>query len=136
MIMAKEDNAQLLLIGGITICILIILSSAAIVSMSGVNIPIDKTSFIKGEYDNIRSKLYQVLKHNLENRLDDEEYVMSIFNYARDQFSFAEARHDMYFHAEFLDFYYISDQPKGIITKLTLRNNYDVISEEVIYQIE
>ena len=136
MIMNKEDNAQLLLIGGITICILIIVSSATIVSMSGVNIPIDKTSFIKSEYDNIRSKFYLVLKHNLESRLDDEEYVMSSFNYTRDQFSFAEARHDVYFYAEFLDFYYISDQPKGIITRLTLRNDNDVMSEEVIYQIE
>lgn len=134
-VQARESEAQLLMIGGITICVIIIVASAATISLSSINIPVDETSSIKSEFDNIREKFGLALQDRLHGKLDNISLVLLYFNDTRNLFTFAEARHDNYFDAVFVGITSTTDEPDGIVAFIVLGDNHDCISERVEYYI-
>ena len=131
---SKNEKSQLLLIAGITICVLIIVSSAATVSMVGTFIPIDKSLSIKTEYENVKEKYGLALQDHLEGRLQTAD-VNYWFNITKSLFSYAEARHHYFFDAQLVGLTSISADNDGLIVIITLSNENDFISEEVEYYI-
>jgi len=131
-----NEKAQLLVLTGVTICVLIITSYGAIVSMSSVNVPLDKSSFVKSEFDNVRTDFGLVLQDQLHGKMNDLDFVRMCFNHTRDLFVFAEAQYNNYFNAEFIEITYTMDTPDGIVAVITLDNGFDVVTDEVYYHIE
>ena len=130
-----NDEAQLLVLTGVTICVLIIVSYGAIISMSSINVPLDKSSFIKSEFDNVRTEFGLVLHDQLHGKMNDIDFVRMCFNHTRDLFAFAEAQHNNYFNAEFINVTYTMDTPDGIVAIITLSNDLDIVRDQVFYHI-
>ena len=85
----KKDDAQLLLVAGIFLCVAIITLASVSVSLANIDISIDKTSFIKSEYDNVRKEFGVALKDKLAGKLQySEELILTYFNDVRDTFIF------------------------------------------------
>ena len=131
----KDDEAQLLVLTGVTICVLIIVSYGAIISMSSINVPLDKSSFIKSEFDNVRTEFGLVLHDQLHGKMNDIDFVRMCFNHTRDLFAFAEAQHNNYFNAEFINVTYTMDTPDGIVAIITLSNDFNIVRDQVFYHI-
>ena len=130
-----NDEAQLLVLTGVTICVLIIVSYGAIISISSINVPLDKSSFIKSEFDNVRTEFGLVLHDQLHGKMNDIDFVRMCFNHTRDLFAFAEAQHNNYFNAEFINVTYTMDTPDGIVAIITLSNDLDIVRDQVFYHI-
>ena len=134
-IIKKDNNAQLLLIAGISICVLIIVSSAATVSMVDSFVPTDKTSSIKTEYDNVRNKFGLALQDHLEGKLETAD-VNYWFDITNNLFSYALARHNYYFNAVLVDTISSNgDNDDSIIVILNFSNKNDCITEQIEYYI-
>ena len=132
---ASNNKAQLILIAGITICVLIIVASAATVSMIDSFVPIEESSSIKSEYDNVRNKFGNSLKDHLEGRMETAD-VDYWFNVSKSLFSFAEGRHNYFFDAKIISLTSTSGEKlDGMIVEITLSDKNDNICEQVEYYI-
>jgi hypothetical protein len=139
--LCKENNAQLLLLGGIIISVILIASAAIAINLSNISIPLDKTSSIKTDYDNIRKEFGIALKDNVKDYLtefdpDDALQLTQMYSEdIKDTFVFfIESYNDNYFDAEIGEEW--KDGIVGVITvKLTLSDSDEIIQEEVVYDL-
>jgi len=134
-----DDRSQVLLLAGVAITIAIISFAMVSVSLSSIHMPIDKSSFIKSEFDNIRREFGVALIDKAEDGLKYPKNIfndlfMLYFNDTRDVFIFVEVLHDNYFYAELVEITYTVDEPRGFIVLLTLFNEDEYISEEISYE--
>ena len=129
------DDAQLLLIAGIFLSVAIVSLASVMVSLANIDISIDKTSFIKTEYDNVRKEFGTALRDKLEDKLGyGADLACVYFNDTRDTFVFyLESLKNNYFDAEFKYITYNNYQPNGICCYLRLGNGKEYISELVYY---
>lgn len=132
----NNKKAQILMIGGIIMCVMIVLSSVASISLTNIAVSIDKTTFIKSEFECVKDKFGLLLNDRLSGKLNNITFIYSSFNYSRDLLSFAEARHNNYFNAEFVEMTYTADEADGMIVDIILSNKNDYIKERVAYYIE
>ena len=134
----RDNKAQLVTAAGIIIAISILSVAFVSINLSSIYVPIEKGSFLKNEYDNIRQEFAGVIQNNLNGKLDYEEndFVKS-FNYyfdeTKDIFTYIETLHGYYFNAEFVSILYKDNAPSGFVCILTLSNAYQYIQEEVTY---
>ena len=131
----RGEEAQLLLLGGIAICLAIITLAMISVNLSSISSPIDKSLFIKPEYDNIRKEFGVALSERLNGKLDYGENLIRLnFNYTRDTFIFLiESLKGNSFDAKYAGLTYSPDGVDGIRVILTLSNSYEYVNEEVEY---
>ena len=134
----SKDDAQLLAMGGILISIIVISSAVITINLSNSSIPLDKSDFIKTDFDNIRKEFGVALQDRLEEKMDyDEEDIKKFFYDIALTFSFAESLRDNYFFAEYIEITNtVDDRPNGIKAKLTVGNKNEFITEVVQYYIE
>ena len=132
-----KDDAQLLLLAGIFLSVAIVTLASVMVSLSDIDISIDKTSFIKSEYDNVRKEFGVALRDRLSGKLNyGEDLILVYFNDTRDTFIyFVESLHGNYFDAEYRGLTYTNDEPDGIICFLKLGNGNEYVSEMINYDI-
>ena len=147
----KENNAQLLLLGGIIISVILIASASIAISLSNVSIPLDKTSSIKSDYDNIRKEFGIALKDNVKeyfmvfNASASSSLTKIFFEDIKNTFTFfIETFNDNYFDAEILE-ELVGSGPDttiwrgsvvGVMTvKMTLSDSDEIIQEEVVYDL-
>lgn len=133
-----KDDAQLLLLAGIAISVSIIALASIAISLSSISTPIDKSTFIKSDYDNIRKEFGVALQERLEGKLDyNENLIRLYFNHTKDMFIFfVESIEGNTFDAEYQGLTYTTDQiAKGIGVKLSMGNGYDYITEVVEYDL-
>ena len=137
----KKDDAQLLLLTGIFLSVAIITLASITVSLVNVDISLDKTSFIKSDYDNIRKEFGIALRDRLSGKLNYEEktlvpLVLTYFNDTRDIFVFfVESLNGNDFYAEYIGLTSTNDEADGIICFLTLSDDNECISEVITYDI-
>ena len=137
----RKNDAQLLLLGGIIITVILISSASIAISLSNVSIPLDKTSSIKGDYENIRKEFGIALKDNVGEYLDDFEYEISkdltvlFFEDIKNSFIFfIEIYNNNYFDAEILEIW--KDDTVGVLlVRLTLSDSDEKIQEDVVYDL-
>jgi hypothetical protein len=134
---SNDKRSQLLLSAGIIITLSIISLSLISVSLSKIVLPIDKSTFIKPEFDNIRKEFGTALQDRLYGKLQySEDLVHLYFNDTRDAFVFVEALHGYYFDAKYIKLTYNIDGPDGLIAMLTFSNGKEYICEQVEYDID
>jgi hypothetical protein len=135
----KNEDAQLLLLAGIFLSVAIITLASITVSLANLDISIDKTSFIKTDYDNIRKEFGVALKDKLGGKLnykDSEPLILTYFNDTRDIFVFfVESLNGNYFDAEYKGLTFTNDEPDGIICIIKFSNGNEYISEVINYDI-
>jgi len=138
----KKNNAQLLLLGGIMISIILIASASIAISLSNISIPLDKTSSIKTDYDNIRKEFGIALKDNINQYLLTFDSVNALkltkihFEDIKNTFVFfIENFNDNYFDAEIVNDDWKDDVTGVITVKLTLSDSDETIQEEVVYDL-
>ncbi len=138
MVCMKDDNkGQLLIIGGIIVTIFIVFSAVLTVNLSATHKPVDKTSFITPEYNNVREKFGYALNDRLSTELMGfDNVVFAIFNDTKAEFKYGELRHGYYFDAELVQIRSVDGKPEGLEVTLTLSNKKDSISDNVYYLIE
>lgn len=139
---SKNNKSQLLLIGGVLTTILILSMAMISISIPDITKPVYKKDFIQYEYTNVREEFGILLKGNLKKVIDDidgdakfDDYGILHFDETKEMFIFIEKSHGNYFNAEYRD-YVDSSSPKAVEIKLTLKNEKDIISEVVTYEIE
>jgi len=142
---SKEKNAQLLLLGGIIITVILITSASIAISLSNVSIPLDKTSSIKNNYDNIRKQFGIALKDNVKDYLEEfgpqssKTLVEQYFEDVKSTFSFfIETYNDNYFDATITDIWNDGSgiEIEGVLKiELTYSDNDEEIVEEVVYDL-
>jgi len=132
-----KDDAQLLLLAGIFLCVAIVALASVMSSLANVDISIDKTSFIKSDYDNVRKEFGVALKDRLGDKLNYEDAsILTYFNATRDIFVFfVGTLNGNYFDAEYRGLTYTNDEPDGIICFLKLGNGNEYVSEVINYDI-
>jgi hypothetical protein len=135
----QRNDGQLLLLGGVMITVFIVALAVISISLSDINIPIDKKSFIKLDFDNARREFGVALQDRLEDKssyINYEDIVSIYFNDTRDIFIFAEGLRGNCFDAVYLGISYKFDNsPDTILVGLSLSNKNDYIYEEVKYGI-
>lgn len=136
----KNNESQLLLIGGVLITIIILSMTMISISIPDITKPVYKKDFIKYEYANIREEFGVLLNDNLEGVIDHisdsdtfDEFGMLHFEETKQMFSYLEKSHGNYFNAEYVDF--SSGPPKKVEIKLTLKNEKETITEIVEYEL-
>jgi len=133
----SDKNGQLLVVAGVIITIMIVVASIATINISSVTQPIDKSGFIRKEFENVRSDFGFYLDDMLISEiLEDPVELNKVFNDSVRLFKFAEARHNYYFDAELKDIITYSDAPDVLKVNLTLKDLDDSISEFVYYHIK
>jgi len=133
----KTDDAQLLILAGVVITILLVVSSILSVNLSISNRPSNKETYIRSDYVNVKEKFGYALDDNLDrNLMQYEDVVYTVFNDTLKQFKFSLSRYDYFFDAEIEEIRYIADQPEGIYVSLLMGNKFDSMSETVYYYIE
>jgi len=132
-----KDDAQLLLLAGIFLSVAIITLASITVTLANVDISIDKTSFIKSDYDNVRKEFGAALKDRLSGKLSfGDTLIFTYFNDTRDIFVFfIESLSGNYFDAEYKGLTYTNDEPDGIICFLKFGNGNEFVSEVISYDI-
>lgn len=132
-----KDDAQLLLLAGIFLSVAIVTLASVTSSLANADISIDKTSFIKSEYDNVRKEFGIALKDALSGKLIyDEDLIQTYFDETRDTFIFfVESLNGNYFDAEYKGLTYTNDEADGIICLLKLGNGKEYVSETIEYDI-
>jgi len=132
-----SDDAQLLLIAGIILSVAIVTLASVSVSLSNADIAIDKTTFIKSEYDNLRREFGITLKDKIGNKLGyGEDVIRTYFNDTRDTYVFfIESLNGNYFDAEYIGLSYNDNQVDGIICLLRIGNGKEYVSEEITYAL-
>jgi len=139
----NQNNAQLLLLAGITISITIITLSTVAANLStNATVPFDKTSFIKTDYNNIRSEFGKALRDNLYNKLEYSEssvrrLIWKHFNYTKENFIFyIETIRGNSFNVELLEFRKDHNEDiYGILIRLTMSNGEEFITEDIFYDL-
>lgn len=132
----SDNQGQLLVVAGIIITIMIVVSSIATINITSVTQPIDKTGFIKKEFENVRADFGYYLDDILiQEILEDENELDKVFDDAVRLFKFAEARHNYYFNAELEEIISYSSSPDLLKVNLTIRDLDDSVSEIVYYHI-
>jgi len=134
----KENKGQLLTVAGIIITISILSIAFVSINLSSIYMPIEKGSFLKNEYGNIRREFGGVIQDNLNGKLDyEQEDFIKIFNYyfneTKDIFTYVETLHGYYFNAEFVSILYKNNAPSSFVCVLTLSSDYQYTQEEVKY---
>ena len=138
----KNDEGQLLLIGGILITFLILAMVTISISISDINKPVYKKDFIRQDYTNIREEFGRVLYYELEDKIheitseaDADAICKPYFNDVRDMFIFTVKSDGNYFNAVYKEpFFNSGGSIKGLKVELTLSNEKETISEVVIYE--
>lgn len=124
----------MLMIAGITITVGIIALGTISISLSTISFPIDKRSYIKPEFDNIRKEFGVFLKDSYG---DISQYSFSsinlIFNHSKRIFTSVEALDGYYFNAMLLGYYYKLDKISGLEIRLCLIDDDESVVEDVLY---
>jgi len=134
----RNNDAQILLLGGIAMSVAILTLAMISVSLSSISTPIDKSTFIKSEYDNIRREFGVALQDRLDGKLDyNEDLIRLYFNDTKDTFVFfIESLHGNNFNAEYIGLTYTTDDVvDGMAVALTLSNGVECITEDVEYNL-
>jgi hypothetical protein len=130
-----ENKSQLIILSGVIISVLIIASSAATVGLVNRTTSIEKTSFLQTEFDKVRDKFGDYLEDNLFGRLDDLKLVKAYVNFSSDLFSYALARHNYYFYADFIEIPQTRGVNDSVVIGLSMYTKKDYIYEKVTYYI-
>jgi len=140
---SKNNKSQLLLIGGVLTTILILSMAMISISIPDITKPVYKKDFIQYEYTNVREEFGILLKGNLKKVINDIDSEATFNDFGnlhfietKEMFVFIEKSHNNYFNAEYIAGTYISGPPKTVEIKLTLKNEKEIISEVVTYEIE
>ena len=143
---SKNNKSQLLLIGGVLTTILILSMAMISISIPDITKPVYKKDFILYEYTNVREEFGVLLKGNLkkvvDNIIDKDSFIdygEAHFTETKDMFIFIEKSHGNYFNAEYDPddpLFFSSGPPKTVEITLTLKNEKEIISEVVTYEIE
>ena len=122
------------MIAGIIITIGIITFGTISISLSNVSYPIDKRSFIKPEFDNIRREFGIYLKDSYGDiSQHSNSSINLIFNYSKRIFTSIESLDGYYFNATLLDYYYKLDKIYGLKIRVSLVDDDEGVVEEVLY---
>jgi hypothetical protein len=121
---------------------IIIISMAALsTNISDFYEPVDKTSYIKHDYDNIRKEFGIALQDELGDKVqyilkDDSQIELQYFNYILETFVFIESSHGNFFDAEYIaSTFTVGDKFDGIEVKLSFNNGEESVVENVKYEI-
>ena len=132
----SDNSAQLFIVAGVIITIMIVVSSIATLNSSSVTKPIDKSDFIRSNFENVKADfgfyLNDILTHEL---LEDRIELDKIFDDSVRLFKFAQARHNYYFDAEIISVMSYSNSVDTIKVNLTLSDLDDSMTEIVYYYI-
>ncbi len=131
----SNNDSQLIILAGIIICVLIITSSAATIGLLNRRSSQSETTFLKQEYGKVRDKFGEYLKGLLTGKMDNVTFIRSCINYTGELFSYAQARHNNFFNAEFVEVTKTGEDSTGLIVQLTLYNQINYINEKVTYYI-
>lgn len=134
----KDDKGQLITLAGIVIVISILSVAFVSINLSSIYIPIEKGSFLKNEYENVRQEFGFMMQDNVNEKLsyENNEFVgifNNYFNDTKDVFTYIETLHGYYFNAEFVDILYKDNSPSGFICVLTLSTDNQFVEEEIKY---
>ncbi|MEF8879433.1 MAG: hypothetical protein V5A64_03465 [Candidatus Thermoplasmatota archaeon] len=132
-----DDKGQLLIVAGVLISIMIVTSAIVSVNLAATNKPVDKGTFIKSEFEDVRETFGFALQDQLSQDVaESEDALQTVFNDTKNQFSFAESRRDYYFNAEYLETKYVADKPDSVKVRIILKNERDSVSDVVYYPID
>jgi len=133
-----NNNGQLFIVAGVIITIMIVVSAIVTIDISSVTRPIDKSNFIKNEFENIKADFGYYINDILTTEvLEDNAELQKIFDDSNSLFKFAEARHNYYFNAKLiLPVLSYSDKKDTLKVEVTLSDSDDSISEVVYYFIK
>jgi len=138
----KNDQGQLLLIGGVIITFLILAMSAISISVSNINKPVSKTDFIRQDYANIREEFGRALYDKLKDkRLDvtpaddasSHPICRTHFEYQKEMFIYTAKLDGYYFNAVYFSTDYSGGLFIGLTADLTFSNEKESVSERVTY---
>ena len=126
-----------MLLAGVFLSVAIVTLSSVIVSLANADIAIDKTTFIKSDYDNVRKEFGMALKDKLAGKLSyGDDFIETYFQDIRDTFVFfIESLNGNYFDADYLEVTYTNDEPDGIKCYLRFGNGKEFVSEIIEYDI-
>lgn len=137
--LTSKDDAQLLLLAGIFLSVAIVSLASVMVSLANADVSIDKTSFIKSDYDNVRKEFGMALKDKISDKIDyknPEPLIIVYFEDIRDTFVFfIESLNGNYFDAEYKGLTYTNGKVSGVICFIELGNGKEFVSEAVTYDI-
>ena len=136
----KNNEAQLLLIGGVIIAFLIIAMSSISISISDINKPVHKTDFIRQNYANIREEFGRTLNDTLENVSGDIEnnttdkntIFMPNFNYTKQMYIFVAKSNGNNFNVDNPELIFPDGDDSnltGVNVKLSFGNEKEFITE-------
>jgi len=125
------------LVAGIFLSVSIVALASVMVSLANADVSIDKTTFIKSDYDNVRKEFGMALKDKLKGKLDNnDEFIRTYFEDIRDTFVyFIESMNGNYFDAEYIDKTYSYGEPDGIVCIIKFSNGKEFVKEQVSYDI-
>jgi hypothetical protein len=139
----KNNEGQLLLIGGIIITFLILAMAAISISVSEINKPIYKKEFIRQNYANIREEFGRTYNDSIKDKKQwikqtepssENTICKPYFNYTTQLFIFVAKSDGNYFNAVYVSTdYNVDGSFKGLTADLSFNNGKESISERVIY---
>lgn len=140
----RKNKSQLLLIGGVIITFLMLSMAMVSISIPDITRPVYKKDFILYEFANVKEEFGILLKGNMKKIIDDidpsEDDVnfnslgVPHFDETKEMFIFIEKLNGNYFNAEYITGSY-KHAPKTVQVELTLKNEKELISEVVTYEI-
>lgn len=128
----RKNNAQMILLAGITIAVLIVALSSISVNLSniGVGLSLEKSISPLEEYINVRHIFINVFNNSCGGH-NDTNIVWSAFNYTKNVLFGIEMRYGNYFDAELrnIDYYNEDTLDVSVCLKLICKNTR--IEEEI-----
>ena len=137
----KDSEAQLFLIGGVMITVVIIGLAVVSIEIPEATKSYSEENFLKTDYNNVREEFGIALQDELGDKLQyisgcDDEVIISYFNEIRGYFAFAAYLHGNDFSASYNDVgSFFSSSGAEMRVVLMLGNDEDFIEEEVVYYI-
>ena len=128
----KENNAQMIILAGITIAVLIV-SLAAIsanVSNIGIGLSFERSISPLEEYENLRHVFINVFNSSCAGR-NNQYMIREAFNYTKNVLSKIEIRYGNYFSAELKDIETYHANTLDVTANLKLISKNTRIEEEI-----
>jgi hypothetical protein len=127
-----NNNAQMILLAGIMITILILSITAIFINLSniGVNLSLEESSSELDEYTSVRSVFMKVFNQSC-NRLNDYTMINQAFNYTKQTLFDIELRYGNYLNAELVQIKDYDDNQLNVTINLNFITSRTVIDEKI-----
>lgn len=127
-----NNNAQMILLAGIMITILLLSITAIFINLSniGVTLSLEESSSELDEYTSVRSVFMKVFNQSC-NRLNDYTMINQAFNYTKQTLFDIELRYGNYLNAELVQIKDYDDNQLNVTINLNFITSRTVIDEKI-----